>query len=353
MRRIDTGPKPKSLFSAAKLTCRVLIVAPGKSAATRIGYEVPFKSLSGPDFEWRLIPEYRLKAEDLHETQVLILYRCLQGATLSLVRLARLKRIKVLYELDDDLLDPPDDETWGQCYRRGHLPQVLELFLAEADLVKAGSPQLAQRLTQKGYPAFYQPYAAPIRKSRVKAVGTGAPCYRIGYFGTPHHRGDIESIFPALLTVKTEFQDQVELEFFGCYPRQWRLLQAGIFPYEPDYEVFMDLLAQRGWDLGLAPLRHTRFNEAKSNSKFRDFTAAGILGIYADLAPYRDAVISGQNGWLTGAAPELWAETLRRALVSPGRGAMLQQAELLLRKVYSPVTVAGNWAKLIDEMMKR
>ena len=159
-------------------------------------------------------------------------------------------------------------------------------------------------------------------------------------------------VFPALLAIKEQFQEQIEFEFIGCYPQNWQQLQAHIFPYEPDYEIFLDFLAKRRWSLGLAPLRKTLFNEAKSNSKFRDFTAAGILGIYADLAPYRDTVVDGQNGWLTKESPEEWAQTIKKALSCTERSKLLQHAQELLQTIYSPETVARNWVCLIKELTK-
>lgn len=323
----------------------VLVVAPEASAATRMIYEIPFRVLSGPAFSWRIIPEYYLKREDLEGIQVLILYRCLQGSTLSLARLAHLKQIKVIYELDDDLLEPPAGENWGMRYQNGHLSKIIQIFLTEVDLVKAGSPELARRLTGRGYPAFYQPYAAKIYDPPAETTRNSP--YRVGYFGSPHHQNDIEKVFPALMAIKKLLQDQIEFEFFGCYPRDWQQLKARVFLYEPNYEVFLETLAKRRWDLGLAPLRKTSFNEAKSNSKFRDLTAAGILGVYADLTPYHGSVIHSENGWLVKESPEEWYEAIIRGLSCAQRSMMISQARKLLSQAYHPEVVARNWATLI------
>ena len=325
----------------------ILVVAPEKSTATRMVYEIPFRLLSGPNFSWRTVSEYYLRLEDLNDIQVLILYRCIQDSTLSLARFARLLRIRVIYELDDDLLEPPEDVSWGKRDRSGHLSQIIKMFLDEADQVKAGSPELARRLQERGYPTVYQPYTAKICDSLTE--DTGAP-YRIGYFGSPHHRDDIEMITPALLALKEELQEQVEFEFLGCYPQGWQQLKASVFPVEPDYENFLEILTERHWTLGLAPLQPTSFNEAKSNSKFRDYTAAGILGVYADLAPYRDSIIHNQNGWLAGKSPEEWYEMIKKALFSTNRIIMIGQARKLLQAVYSPETVARNWVALLKDI---
>ncbi len=329
------------------ITPHVLVVAPETFTITRMVYEIPFRDLSRQTLVWRIIPEYYLKIEDLQDVNVLVLYRCIQGSTLSLARFARLRRIKVIYELDDDLLEPPEDTSWGLRYRTGHLSQIIKMFLAEVDLVKAGSPELARRLKEKGFPVIYQPYTAKICDL---PVNTANPPYRVGYFGSPHHRHDIEMVFPALLAIKELLQEQVEFEFIGCYPNEWQQLKACVFPYVPDYELFLKTLTERRWSLGLAPLRRIPFNEAKSNSKFRDYTAAGVLGIYADLAPYRDSVMDGQNGWLAKESSEEWYEMIKKALSSTKRATMLQHARKLLQTVYSSEAVARNWLALLKEL---
>ncbi len=343
-------PNPiKPVDYSAGIKQQVLIVASQAAPATRMIYEIPFRILSGPFLGWRIIPEYYLKPSDIEGINVLVLYRCFKGSTLSIIRLARVRRIKVVYELDDDLIDPPVDENWGVRFRNSHFPEIIKMFLAEADLIKAGSPELARRLNERGYPAIYQPYTAKICELTVKTIESP---YRIGYFGSPHHRNDIEIIFPALLKIKESFQDQVVFEFIGCYPSGWRQLTACIMPFKSDYETFMEFLAGRRWSLGLAPLRRTSFNEAKSNSKFRDFTAAGTLGIYSDSAPYRDSILNTQNGWLVKDSSEEWYETIKKALCNSERAAMLQQARKLLQTVYSPESVARNWVILLKNLSK-
>jgi glycosyltransferase involved in cell wall biosynthesis len=342
----DASRPPVQNVGIAK---HLLIVASEAFAITWMSYEIPFRVLPEQVFSWRIVQEYHLKPADLEGIDVLVLYRCFQGSTLSLVRLAKLKKIKVIYELDDDLLDPPTDQSWGERYRNSHLSQIIKMFLSQVDLVKAGSPELARRLKERGYPAIYQPYAA---KTCELPVETYEYPYRVGYFGSPHHQDDIEMVFPVLLASKELFQEQIEFEFIGCYPQNWQQLQARIFPYEPDYEIFLDFLAGRRWSLGLAPLRKNSFNEAKSNSKFRDLTTAGILGIYADLAPYRGSVVHGENGWLTKESPEEWYETIKRALSCSERSTMIHQARKLLQTIYSPEAVARNWVLLIKELNK-
>jgi hypothetical protein len=331
----------------------VLIVAPEAGTLVRMAYDIPFRALPGNELNWRFILEARLRPSDLIPVDLLVLGRCYQAATLSLARLARRLGVKVLYELDDDLLAPPRDEPWGRHYEQSGLSQTIRSFLDESDLVKAGSPELARRLEKRGYPSIYQDYGV---QPQPLPPGKPVPPYRIGYFGTKHHRSDINGIVPALRKVRQELAGEVEFEFIGCPPdAPDQLAPVRVRPAIPDYEVFLKTLSEAGWTLGLAPLRPHPFNEAKSDSKFRDLSSAGILGIYADLPPYRDAVRPGSNGWLCGTGTGAWHRTIREALSlsASRRSEMIEAAREQLLARNHPDLAARRWIELINTILKR
>ncbi|NLW10028.1 MAG: hypothetical protein GX036_09270 [Firmicutes bacterium] len=163
---------------------KILVVSPGRGAAITIAYELPFSVLQADGFTWDFRLEGELNAGDLTGCTLLVLYRCRQARTIALLRLARKRGIPVLYELDDDLLAPPPDESWGQLYREDFRRQIIETLLAEADLVKAGSPELAKRLKKQGFRAVYQPYPVKLLALPVKKKG-GNPSFPCWLFRHP------------------------------------------------------------------------------------------------------------------------------------------------------------------------
>jgi hypothetical protein len=325
---------------------RVLIVA-SQNGYEQI-YKIPFELLQDWAYDFRAVREHELKPVDVGETDYLILYRCTTGPVLSLARLAKAKEIPVIYELDDDLLSIPEDEDWGKrCVDRG-LSWITGLFLQEADIIKAGSPELAKRLEKRGYSAVYQPYPVRFIEKEVEASGASS---KIGYFGTRHHQSDISAIVPALETVQRLLNGQVHFEFIGCCPQDIsRLKNAKVFPPVVGYECFLNFLAGRNWDLGLAPLHGTSFNQAKSDSKFRDLTGAGIAGIYSAVLPYRECIIDGWNGWLCGDSCDAWAEAIIAGLKSPRRLSMVSSARRQLQQENNPGKIAQNWDFLLKSV---
>lgn len=330
---------------------RILGVSPPDITTFQVVYSLLFGEMERQGYVCRVKTEAELTGHDLVGVDILILYRCTSGNTLGVVRLARKMQVKVIYELDDDLLDLPDNGKPGQLSLAWRLAQVIPWFFDEADLVKAGSPELAQRLTQRGFPALYRPYAA--RLMRLRPV---EPQHRtvIGYFGTPHHRADVELIFPALQEVQRRYRAKVQFEFIGCAPRQWRTLDnATVLPCIQDYGAFLATLTRRNWTLGLAPLRDIPFNTAKSNSKFRDYSAAGIAGIYADVAPYRDSVTNGVNGWLCSQNVSAWVNCIGEALEDPDRSAKVKAARRRLRRDHNVKKVVNAWQELFHGLLEK
>ncbi len=313
-----------------------------------MAYQIPFSALTTEELEWRLVLEAYLQREDLARIDLLILSRCCNRNALTVARLARRRGIPVIYEIDDDLLQPPLDEEWGRRYHQSFRPQLIKRIMDEAALIKAGSKELAERLRNKGYQAVYLPYAVELQPF---APETEEAPLRIGYFGTRHHRSDIETIFPALIEVREALGEHVAFEFVGCYPERWRQLKTvAIRPTISEYGEFIKALANFGWSLGLAPLRSHSFNEAKSDSKFRDLSAAGIVGIYANLPPYRGTVLSGVNGWLCGAEPEAWYRCIMEAL-GTSRRPMVENARKQLMEQNAPFEVARQWLMLFRKLL--
>jgi glycosyltransferase involved in cell wall biosynthesis len=309
-------------------------------------YKIPFELLNNWGYSFRTVQEYELTVGDLAGANYLILYRCTTGPALSLVRLAKAKKIPVIYELDDDLLALPDEEWGKRCIGRG-LSWIVSLFLREACIIKAGSAELAERLNNRGYFTIYQPY--PVKFIQRKEGAPPDSPYKIGYFGTRHHQSDILAIFPALEAVQIILNDQVSFEFIGCCPQDVSgLKNVEVFQPVVGYERFLEFLAERNWALGLVPLRQTHFNEAKSDSKFRDLSAAGIIGIYSDVLPYRESVIDGLNGWLCGEAPKDWIEIIVTGLKSADRLSMVSCARQQLLHGNNPEKIAQNWDSLFN-----
>jgi tetratricopeptide (TPR) repeat protein len=78
--------------------------------------------------------------------------------------------------------------------------------------------------------------------------------------------------------------------FFNLPPERYHFTPFGSLS---DYLRFLQSV-----DVGIVPLLHTDYNRCRSDVKFLEYASQGVVGIYADLEPYRASVVHGQTGLL-------------------------------------------------------
>lgn len=113
---------------------------------------------------------------------------------------------------------------------------------------------------------------------------------RMVYMGTFTHDADFDMIMPALDALAKERPDSFELTLISAVrkppKRSWlKALQPEVNArmYPRFVRWFMK---QPHWDVGLAPLIDNPFNRCKSDIKFLDYAALGVLPVLSDMAAY-------------------------------------------------------------------
>ena len=224
-----------------------------------------------------------------------------------IVEMARRSGIPLIFHVDDDLLNIPP-EIGQKKYEVHSNPKRLHsvnTLLNGADLVYCSTRMLKRRLRNLGV-------RTPITvgrvycTSRILRLAEPGPVRRIGYMGFDHAH-DFEIALPALEQY-LENHPEVEFELFGSIPMPEQLLRFGdrITLVEPvrDYAAFLQKLAARKWDIGICPLAHTAFNTVQANTKWVEYTAAGMATIatrgmvYDDCASQGRGVLIDHDGWL-------------------------------------------------------
>ena len=107
-------------------------------------------------------------------------------------------------------------------------------------------------------------------------------------------------------------------EFFGARPAIVDELALRHIPYQRSYEDYGRTMSSLGWDLALAPMPETEFHRCKHYNKFVEYAAAGIAGIYSDVAPYDRLRAFPGCAVLCGNRPEEWTAAIRRLLEDGG-----------------------------------
>ena len=253
---------------------------------------------------------------------------------------------RIIYDIDDDLLDLPEDHAEADAYRL-HKANVSRL-VREADTVWASTPALAERLTNLNGNVLVMPNG--IRQDWC-GVGAGrgqeqADGLRVLYMGTPTHGADFGIAREALAKLAQTYVGRVSVTLIGVIADQvtepW-LTQKVPPSWARSYPYFMTWLSMQGpFDLGIAPLVSSAFNECKSPIKALDYACLGLPTLASDCTAYRAVIHPGENGLLAEGTVESWYRLLEECLLNPHETARLgERAAETLRRGYDVRRFAG------------
>ncbi|MBW3551204.1 MAG: glycosyltransferase, partial [Proteobacteria bacterium] len=215
----------------------------------------------------------------------------LEHAVLLLERLKRRGAALVVDTDDAFSLLPQSHAEWGAYQARD---AALRYLMRHADQVWFSTAAL-KRVYAEDAPAglvvgndldpriwrdYRKPAAAPLRGGVVRML----------YMGTFTHDSDFALIVPALDQLHRDHAGAFEVTLVGAVrappARPWLKV---LNPTSKDfaYPRFARWLSQQGpFDAGLAPLEDTAFNACKSDVKFLDYSALGLVSILSEVPAY-------------------------------------------------------------------
>ena len=161
---------------------------------------------------------------------------------------------------------------------------------------------------------------------------------RIGWIGTPLNRHHLDSLYPAFSALAQE--RRFELVVVGLNePLNWDL--PGIRYIKWNLAEEFDYFAH--FDIGIMPLKDSRFARGKCAFKLVQYMAAGLPVVASPVGANCEVVEQGRNGYLAD-TQEDWHSVLRTLIDDPElRRRMGRQGSHLVREVYS---VDAGWAAL-------
>jgi len=147
------------------------------------------------------------------------------------------------------------------------------------------------------------------------------------------------------LQVLERYGAAVELHCWGYHPPELKG-HRGVRLVRPvrDYDRHLRRFSRRGYDIGLAPLLDDEFHRAKTDTKFREYGACRVAGVYSNVEVYADAVTDGETGLLASNEPGAWSAAMAR-LIDDRRLRERIQANAWehVRQHYSPEAFSAGW----------
>jgi glycosyltransferase involved in cell wall biosynthesis len=235
----------------------------------------------------------------------------------ALARAAR-EGTRVVAEVDDDFFTPEARARLAQAEYDPDRLAAVDRLVRSADAVVVSTEPLRRVLAAEGVDAVVVPNGVQPGLWDADADGPRARdtsgTRRVLYMGSATHGGDLDLLRPAFAGVTDDEGRPVRLEVVGVTgdDATWfdRLPLPDDATHYPDFVAFLRAHAGR-WSAGVAPLTDDRFNDAKSDLKFLEYTMLGLPFVGSDRPSYRG--VDRHGGLLAGDDPATWQEALRTA----------------------------------------
>lgn len=252
--------------------------------------------------------------EPLVRAPLLVLHHLTDPDLLPVVRERRSQGRPTVYELADDFRHSQSHRSDSANGASPDYQAVIETLMRRCDAVQTTGPELAQRYRRLNRNTVVFPNLIRGLRKDKPAVGGSLT---IGWGGSARHLQDLAVHADSLIAWVKQHPD-VRLAIMGAAeihalfagklpPNQLRLTAGGSMHA---YREFLDDL-----DIGIAPLLPTEFNACRSDVKFLEYAAAGVVPVCSAYGPYLHLPDPGKMLLLFKTPAELVTqlETLRRS----------------------------------------
>jgi glycosyltransferase involved in cell wall biosynthesis len=336
----------KTMIGERKALMRVLVIANGNIPTVQLSILVPLQKLiQSKKCAVAVVTEQQLKeryGKQLRSDQAwtwlrdtviafdptsIVFCRYSGPHSQELIALAHERAVATIYCIDDDLLNVPLELGPKKFEFHNHPLRLAAVnsLLRECALVYCSNDRLRDRLANlPGLSIQGKLVAAEIFcAAQVIAPAVRRECATIGYMGFDHAH-DFAIAVPAVVTILQTYPN-IRFELFGKIPKPPELAVFGSriveLPPVESYEAFLQVLAGRSWDIGIAPLAKTDFNLVKNINKWIEYSAAGVamvgsVGlIYDECCADGCGVVCDDSQWLISLDKLVRNPDLRFALV--------------------------------------
>ncbi len=269
-----------------------------------------------------------------------------------LIEKCKLLDIKLIYELDDDLINI--DLSHPQYEKYSKASKTIVRIAENADELVVSTNYLKDKLS------IYNDNITVIPNTLTEAWDketTFQPkdsnLIKIGYMGTTTHKNDLKLVEEAIINVKEYFKNsnqEVVFEIIGGSDEDLKYAQEISIPQEKrDYPNFVKWLKETvNWDLALAPIEDTPINNSKSELKYLEYTALNVPCIFSNLGPYKENIQDGITGLLAENNTKDWEEKIIKLIEDVNlRKNILTNAKRDVRENYLLNTSVVLWENIL------
>lgn len=298
---------------------KVISFCLGDIPSARIGIVEPMLELQKEGLvEFNFYLAAQLTREILADADVIISIRSADSYELNIVEECKRAGKLMIYYLDDDLLNIPQDAASTEYFNSDLVKNNIVSIMGSCDYLLTNNTRIKDKyasLVLKGAFIVKAP-ALLINAIEPRSISEDIKdTIKIGFSGGTDHKGNLEVFLQGpLQQLKGKYGERIQFECMGAKPDFSENIEYKYIPYQADYSSYIQLMCKNDWDIAVAPLPNSDFHASKYYNKFLEYGAIGAAGVYSDVEPYRQIVQHQVNGLLVENTDEAWVESISRLI---------------------------------------
>jgi len=231
----------------------------------------------------------------------------------AFLKIIRSGKKKLIYEIDDNLLDNPDISSEKKM--------VIRCLAGNADVVIVSTLALKKRLEFLNknitvIPNFMDLNVINMKRDKQNKNNK----IIIGYMGTSTHQKDFKMIKLPLMKIINKYKSKISFELIGAIENESEIRSLANTKIHNrgainDYFSFWRWMNDNCfWDIGIAPLKNDEFTKCKSDIKYLDYSALGMAGVYSKHPSYEYNIKHKETGLLADNTCEAWQSALEELI---------------------------------------
>lgn len=336
-------PKVAAFLPSLIASCQINVIKPLRAAEKRGLIDL------------RVLMEGRSSLDSVHWADVIVFCRNTEPAYGHLLNEAVASHKPVIFDLDDNFWDVPfeTDPVLARYHRLPLRIQQLERYLTHSNLVRVYSPEMIDVVSRLNTNVVVTKAGFDFSLLEPKQCAQNSDKVQIVY-ATSRIVDDQYTLFlKGLQRALEEFGDKIQVTIWGCQPAELAGHRSvTLLPLVSTYDGFLREFAKSGFDIGLAPLSDTQFNRSKTNTKYRDYGACRVAGIYSDVVVYSSCVENGRTGILVKNEPDSWYQAIKQLVHDQDfRERVKEQAFQDVYNEYRQELVEDEWLRQIRKLL--
>jgi len=263
----------------------------------------------GIDFKIKKVKE--ITSDDLNWCDIYLAIRPLSIYSLEVAK--KVKEVGAFYItfFDDDLLnkDANPSRNWKANYAKS--------CLKYADIVIGANPVLVEEYAQLTKTKRYAVLNSAVLEEDILPIDeVGSKIKMVYAAGRDHAHFFDEYIKPVINRFLQEYHEKVSITFVGVEPELTGIEHRECFHFIPQmpYDKYNQFMRENRFDIGIAPLSDSKFENRKYYNKFIEYTKIGTLGLYSNCLPYTLVVQDNVNGFLVNNDSDSWLIALQNCV---------------------------------------